>query len=61
MFEKPRSFIDRPRSGKYAEFPEVDRAGWFSIPVAKRKILKGQIGFVEQLCEKVGYDPLGSR
>jgi predicted NUDIX family NTP pyrophosphohydrolase len=46
------------RSGKYAKFPEVDRAGWFSISVAKRKILKGQVGFVEQLCEKFGYDPL---
>jgi predicted NUDIX family NTP pyrophosphohydrolase len=46
-----------PRSGKYAEFPEVDRAGWFSVPVAKRKLLKGQVGFLELLCEKVGYDP----
>jgi len=46
-----------PRSGKYAKFPEVDRAGWFSIHVAKIKLLKGQVGFLEQLCEKVGYDP----
>jgi predicted NUDIX family NTP pyrophosphohydrolase len=39
-----------PRSGKYADFPEVDRAGWFSISVAKKKLLKGHVGFVEEQC-----------
>ena len=39
-----------PRSGKQAEFPEVDRADWFAIKMAKRKILKGQRGFLEELC-----------
>jgi predicted NUDIX family NTP pyrophosphohydrolase len=48
-----------PLSGKCAKFPEVDRAGWFSISVAKIKLLKGHVGFVEQLCEKVGYDSNG--
>ncbi len=38
-----------PRSGKQQEFPEVDRAGWFSIPVAKEKIIKGQAGFLDEL------------
>jgi len=38
-----------PRSGKREEFPEVDRAGWFSIPDAKVKIIKGQSGFVDEL------------
>jgi predicted NUDIX family NTP pyrophosphohydrolase len=38
-----------PRSGKREEFPEVDRAGWFSIPDAKQKIIKGQSGFVDEL------------
>jgi predicted NUDIX family NTP pyrophosphohydrolase len=38
-----------PRSGKEEEFPEVDRGGWFSIPVAKEKIIKGQSGFVDEL------------
>jgi predicted NUDIX family NTP pyrophosphohydrolase len=38
-----------PRSGKREEFPEVDRAGWFSIPDAKVKIIKGQLGFVDEL------------
>jgi predicted NUDIX family NTP pyrophosphohydrolase len=31
-----------PRSGKTAEFPEVDRAAWFSIDEALEKINKGQ-------------------
>jgi predicted NUDIX family NTP pyrophosphohydrolase len=38
-----------PRSGKREEFPEVDRAGWFSIPDAKQKIIKEQSGFVDEL------------
>ena len=42
-----------PRSGKKAQFPEVDRAAWFSIEQAKKKILKGQIGFIEELCSLV--------
>jgi predicted NUDIX family NTP pyrophosphohydrolase len=37
-----------PRSGKRQEFPEVDRAEWFTMPVAKEKILKGQVGFLEE-------------
>lgn len=46
-----------PRSGKQAEFPEVDRAEWFSITTAKRKLLKGHVGFIDQLCEMLKYDP----
>jgi len=38
-----------PRSGRQQEFPEVDRAGWFSISAAKKKIIKGQSGFLEEL------------
>jgi len=29
-------------SGKQAESPDVDRADWFSINMAKQKLLKGQ-------------------
>jgi predicted NUDIX family NTP pyrophosphohydrolase len=32
-----------PHSGKQQEFLEVDRAQWFTIEQAKKKILKGQI------------------
>lgn len=31
-----------PRSGRFQDFPEVDRAGWFDLDQANRKILKGQ-------------------
>ncbi len=38
-----------PRSGREQEFPEIDRAGWFTLPVAREKILKGQVGFLDEL------------
>jgi predicted NUDIX family NTP pyrophosphohydrolase len=38
-----------PKSGKLAEFPEVDRADWFGIDEARRKILKGQEPFLDRL------------
>ena len=38
-----------PRSGRLREFPEVDRAGWFALAEARRKILKSQLGLLEQL------------
>jgi predicted NUDIX family NTP pyrophosphohydrolase len=38
-----------PRSGLKGEFPEVDRAAWFSIEEARHKIIKGQAPFLERL------------
>jgi predicted NUDIX family NTP pyrophosphohydrolase len=38
-----------PKSGRMGEFPEVDRAGWFSIEEARLKILKGQQPFLDRL------------
>ncbi len=38
-----------PRSGRQQEFPEIDRAGWFTLEEAKDKIIKGQVGFLEEL------------
>jgi predicted NUDIX family NTP pyrophosphohydrolase len=43
-----------PKSGKLQEFPEVDRAAWFTIEAAGEKILKGQAGFLAQLQDKLG-------
>ncbi len=40
-----------PKSGKQREFPEVDKAAWFGIEQARRKILKGQAPFLDQLLE----------
>jgi predicted NUDIX family NTP pyrophosphohydrolase len=38
-----------PRSGRQQVFPEVDRAEWFDVATARRKILKGQAPLLEQL------------
>ena len=38
-----------PRSGRTQEFPEVDRAGWFGLEEARRKLLRGQVGFLDRL------------
>jgi predicted NUDIX family NTP pyrophosphohydrolase len=43
-----------PKSGRQQEFPEVDRAAWFTIKAAGKKILKGQAGFLAQLQDKLG-------
>jgi predicted NUDIX family NTP pyrophosphohydrolase len=40
-----------PKSGKRQSFPEVDRAGWFSLAEAREKLLKGQLGFLDRLAE----------
>ena len=43
-----------PRSGKTAEFPEVDKAGWFSIDDALKKATKGQRPIIAALAERLG-------
>ena len=45
-----------PRSGSMREFPEVDSAGWFLMPVAKQKLLFGQREFLVRLCDRFGAD-----
>ena len=42
-----------PRSGRMQEFPEVDRAGWFGPDEARRKILRGQAGFLDRLSKLI--------
>lgn len=43
-----------PRSGKTREFPEVDRAAWFSIESARVKLLNGQLDFLIRLLNLIG-------
>jgi predicted NUDIX family NTP pyrophosphohydrolase len=38
-----------PKSGRKAQFPEVDRAQWFSPDEARDKILPGQRDFIDRL------------
>jgi predicted NUDIX family NTP pyrophosphohydrolase len=43
-----------PKSGRMQEFPEVDRAEWFTPEVAKRKMLSGQPDLIDELISKLG-------
>jgi len=38
-----------PKSGKTREFPEIDRAGWFSLAEARVKILESQMPLLDEL------------
>ena len=38
-----------PRSGTIREFPEIDRAAWFDTDTARRKLVAGQVEFVDRL------------
>ena len=38
-----------PRSGRQADFPEVDRAAWFAPDEARRRILESQVPFIDEL------------
>jgi predicted NUDIX family NTP pyrophosphohydrolase len=40
-----------PRSGREVEFPEVDRADWFDLEGARRKLLPAQGEFLDRLLE----------
>jgi predicted NUDIX family NTP pyrophosphohydrolase len=43
-----------PRSGTMQEFPEIDRAAWFDLAAARKKIIEGQWPLLERLAELVG-------
>ena len=42
-----------PGSGKFEEYPEIDRVSWFGLGEARVKISKGQVGFLDRLVEKL--------
>jgi predicted NUDIX family NTP pyrophosphohydrolase len=41
-----------PRTGRQVEFPEIDRAEFFALPVARRKINPAQAGWLDALVEE---------
>ena len=43
-----------PRSGRFAEFPEVDRAGWFPLEMAAEKMNQGQVELLARLRAALG-------
>jgi predicted NUDIX family NTP pyrophosphohydrolase len=46
-----------PRSGKIQGFPEVDSGSWFSLAVARQKIVKAQSEFLTRLLDQLEQQP----
>ena len=42
-----------PRSGKMKSFPEIDKAGWFHLSDAQKKILEAQSALIRELVSKI--------
>jgi predicted NUDIX family NTP pyrophosphohydrolase len=42
-----------PRSGRTAEFPEIDRAEWFGVEEAREKLVEAQTEFLDRLLERL--------
>ncbi len=42
-----------PKSGRKSQFPEVDKAGWFSTETALKKINPGQAAFIHELVDRL--------
>ena len=40
-----------PKSGRWTEFPEVDRAEWFSLHIAAEKMNPAQVAFLDRLAD----------
>jgi len=43
-----------PRSGRIQQFPEIDRAAWVEVDLAREKLVKGQVPFLDRLLERLG-------
>jgi predicted NUDIX family NTP pyrophosphohydrolase len=48
-----------PRSGKMQSFPEVDRASFFAVEEARRKINVAQTAFLDRLIEQLASSKTG--
>ncbi len=46
-----------PHSGRLQRFPEADRAGWFTIDEAKRKLIPAQTALLDELMQLMGSNP----
>lgn len=46
-----------PRSGRFSEFPEVDRAAWFDLETARHKMLESQRPLLDRLDALLHGDP----
>ena len=45
-----------PRSGRVQSYPEVDRAAWFGLDDARRKIVPGQRAILDELAARLRLD-----
>ena len=45
-----------PRSGTHQDFPEVDRAGWFSPVEARTKLIAAQVELVDRLLAQLATE-----
>jgi predicted NUDIX family NTP pyrophosphohydrolase len=43
-----------PRSGRVRDFPEIDRSAWFAVDIAREKLVKGQVPFLDRLLVALG-------
>lgn len=43
-----------PRSGKFASFPEVDKAAWFGLADARGKLNPAQVVWLDELARMLG-------
>ena len=42
-----------PKSGKKKEFPEIDKAVWFDVKSAAKKIIGAQVSLIDELFKKI--------
>ena len=42
-----------PNSGRIEDYPEIDSGQWFDIDEARKKITRGQLGFIDRLVDRL--------
>jgi predicted NUDIX family NTP pyrophosphohydrolase len=50
-----------PKSGKMAEFPEIDKVDWFDVDTTVIKLLPGHVSFVHELVAQLQSKTKNSR
>jgi predicted NUDIX family NTP pyrophosphohydrolase len=46
-----------PRSGRYQEFPELDRVAWLPVDVARERLVRGQVELLDALVRRTPASP----
>ena len=44
------------KSGKWQDYPEVDKAGWFSVKEAREKINSAQVALIDDLLSRLAIE-----